>query len=107
MQTKGGLYAREFAKNGRDLAVRVDGPLILNDITMILRAASESIGLACVLEDQAAALLATGQLQRVLEDWTPPFSGYHLYYPDRRQLPPAFSLLVNALRYRARPVGPV
>ncbi|MFX8907008.1 hypothetical protein ABTM87_19450, partial [Acinetobacter baumannii] len=69
MQTKGGRYAREFAKNGRDLAVRVDGPLILNDITMILRAASESIGLACVLEDQAAALLATGQLQRVLEDW--------------------------------------
>jgi DNA-binding transcriptional LysR family regulator len=82
------------------LNVRVEGPLIVNDVPMILRAAAEGIGLACVIEDQAEALLGTGELERVLEDWTPPFAGYHLYYPDRRQLPPAFSLLVNALRYR-------
>lgn len=100
MQTKGGLYTWEFGRDGRDLNVRVEGPLILNDVPMILTAAAEGIGLACVMEDQADAFLKAGKLERVLEDWCPPFSGYHLYYPDRRQLPPAFSLLVDALRYR-------
>lgn len=101
MQTRGGLYAWEFGKDGRDLNVRVEGPVIANDVPMVLRAAADGLGLACVLEDQAQALLEAGQLERVLGDWCPPFAGYHLYYPDRRQLPPAFSLLVSALRYRA------
>ncbi|TDW67552.1 DNA-binding transcriptional LysR family regulator [Novosphingobium sp. PhB55] len=100
MQTKGGLYTWEFGRDGRDLNVRVEGPLILNDVPMILAAAAEGIGLACVMEDQAEALLKAGKLVRVLEDWCPPFSGYHLYYPDRRQLPPAFSILIEALRFR-------
>jgi DNA-binding transcriptional LysR family regulator len=100
LQTQGGLYAWEFGHHGRDLAVRVDGPLILNDILMILTAAAQGIGLACVMEDQASAHLQAGTLVRVLEDWCPPFAGYHLYYPDRRQLPPAFALLVAALRHR-------
>ncbi|MGW8204677.1 LysR substrate-binding domain-containing protein (plasmid) [Sphingomonas bisphenolicum] len=100
MATKGGLYTWEFGQGGRDLNVRVEGPLILNDVPMILNASVEGIGLACVMEDQADDLLKTGKLLRVLEDWCPPFSGYHLYYPDRRQLPPAFKLLVDALRYR-------
>jgi len=100
MPTKGGLYAWEFERNGHALNVRVDGRLILNDTAMALAAAVEGLGLACVMEDQAAALVAAGKLVPVLEDWCPPFSGYHLYYPDRRQLPPAFALLVNALRYR-------
>jgi DNA-binding transcriptional LysR family regulator len=100
MPTKGGLYTWEFGKDGRDLNVRVEGPLILNDVPMILNAAGEGVGLACVMEDQADALLRAGIVERVLEEWCPPFSGYHLYYPDRRQLPPAFALLVNALRYR-------
>jgi DNA-binding transcriptional LysR family regulator len=101
MPTKGGLYTWEFGRGGRDLNVRVEGPLILNDVPMILKAASEGIGLACVMEDQADAMLRAGKVERVLEDWCPAFSGYHLYYPDRRQLPPAFALLVNALRFRA------
>jgi DNA-binding transcriptional LysR family regulator len=100
LPTKGGLYIWEFGKNGRDLNVRVEGPLILNDVPMILTAAVEGIGLACVMEDQADAHLKAGRLVRVLDDWCPPFSGYHLYYPDRRQLPPAFVLLMEALRYR-------
>lgn len=100
MQTKGGLYVWEFGKDGRDLKVRVEGPLVLNDIPMILNAAAEGIGLACVMEDQAERYLQSGQLERVLEDWCPPFSGYHLYYPDRRQMPLAFRLLVDALRYK-------
>jgi DNA-binding transcriptional LysR family regulator len=105
LPSKGGFYAWEFEKNGRELHVRVDGHLILNDITMVLDAASEGHGLACVMEDQAAAHLADGRLVRVLEDWCPPFAGYHLYYPDRRQLPAAFSLLVAGLRDRARLAG--
>ncbi len=102
MPTRGGLYAWEFARNGRELNVRVDGSLILNDVPMILSAACEGLGLACVLEDQAAMHLKAGRLERILDDWCPPFAGYHLYYPDRRQLPPAFSLLIEWLRYRRR-----
>ena len=100
MPTHGGLYSWEFGKDGRELNVRVEGPLVLNDTSLVLTAAQEGHGLACVLEDQAASLIGEGKLVRVLEDWCPPFSGYHLYYPDRRQLPPAFALLVNALRFR-------
>ena len=100
MATRGDLYTWEFGQGGRDLNVRVEGPLILNDVPMILQAASEGIGLACVMEDQAEELVRCGRLERVLEDWCPPFSGYHLYYPDRRHLPPAFALLVDALRFR-------
>jgi DNA-binding transcriptional LysR family regulator len=74
-QTKGGLYTWEFGQAGRDLNVRVDGPLILNDVPMILTAAAEGVGLACVMEDQADVLLKSGKLERVLEDWCPPFSG--------------------------------
>lgn len=100
LPTQGGLYAWELSKDGRDLNVRVGGSLILNDIPMILNAAAEGLGLACVLEDQANDHLQSGKLLRVMEDWCPPFSGYHLYYPDRRQLPPAFAMLVASLRYR-------
>ncbi len=67
---------------------------------MILRAALAGFGLACVLEDHVAAPVAEGSLIRVLEDWCPPFAGYHLYYPSRRQPSAAFALLVDTLRYR-------
>jgi DNA-binding transcriptional LysR family regulator len=100
LPTLGGLYPWEFRKNGRELNVRVDGRLVFNEMPMVLRAAIEGFGLACVLEEQAAHLIAEGRLVRVLADWCPPFSGYHLYYPNRRQHSPAFALLVEALRYR-------
>ena len=100
LQTLGGLYAWEFEKDGRALNVRVEGQLAFNNPSMILAAAAEGFGLAFVLEDQAMPLIADGRLVRVLADWCPPFSGYHLYYPSRRQLAPAFALLVEALRYR-------
>jgi len=100
LPTLGGLYAWEFEKDGRELKVRVDGGLIFNDIGMILTAAKAGFGLACTLDDHAAHEVAQGRLVRVLEDWCPPFSGYHLYYPSRRQLSPAFTLLLEALRYR-------
>ena len=100
LPTLGGFYAWEFEKAGRELKVRVDGQLAFNDIHMILNAARDGFGLAILLEDHARDHIADGRLVRVLEDWCDPFSGYHLYYPSRRQPTPAFSVLVEALRYR-------
>ena len=79
--------------------MRVDGQLVFNEMSMILKAATEGFGLAFVLEDKAAPLIADGRLNRALADWCPQFSGHHLYYPSRRQVAPAFALLVEALRY--------
>jgi DNA-binding transcriptional LysR family regulator len=100
LATAGGLYAWELEKDGRALRVRVEGQLTLNTGPMLLRAAVAGFGLACVLEDHVQAMVEDGRLIRVLEDWCPPFAGYHLYYPSRRQPSAAFALLVNALRHR-------
>jgi DNA-binding transcriptional LysR family regulator len=100
LPTHGGLYAWEFEKGGRELRVRVEGQLAFNSVTLMLNAALAGFGLAYLPEDKVQARLAEGQLIRVLADWCPPFSGYHLYYPSRRQHSPAFALLIEALRYR-------
>ena len=100
LPTYGGLYAWEFEKGGRELKVRVEGQLVFNNMALRLNAALAGFGLAYLPEDQVQAHLADGRLVRVLADWCPPFSGYHLYYPSRRQPTPAFALLVDALRYR-------
>ena len=100
LPTYGGLYAWEFEKDGRELRVRVEGQLVFNSIFQVLNAALAGFGLAYLPEDQAQPHLAEGRLVRVLDDWCPPFPGYHLYYPSRRQPSPAFALLVDALRYR-------
>jgi DNA-binding transcriptional LysR family regulator len=97
----GGIYAWEFEKAGREIKVRVNGPLILNSTTMVCKAALDGLGLAFLPEDMITQPVADGRLIRVLDDWTPPFPGYHLYYPSRRQQSPAFALLVEALRYRS------
>lgn len=100
LPTHGGLYAWEFAKDGRELKVHVDGQLVFNGTFQMLNAALAGFGLAYVPEDVAQSHLDEGRLRRVLGDWCPPYSGYHLYYPSRRQSTPAFTLLVDALRYR-------
>jgi DNA-binding transcriptional LysR family regulator len=97
---RGGLYAWEFEKAKRQLKVHVEGQLVFNGTAQMLTAALAGFGLAYVPEDMAEPHLAKGRLKRVLEDWCLPFSGYHLYYPSRRQLTPAFALLVEALRHR-------
>src|SRR5438309_7246002 len=101
LPTYGGLYAWEFEKSGRELKVRVEGQLIFNGTAQMLNAALAGFGLAYVPEDVAQPHLVQGGLKRVLEDWCPPFPGYHLYYPSRRHSSPAFALLVDVLRYRA------
>ena len=100
LPTHGGLYAWEFEKGTRELKVRVEGQLVFNGSFQMLNAALAGLGLAYVPEDLAQPHLAKGRLKRVLEDWCPPYSGYHLYYPSRRQSSAAFSLLVDALRHR-------
>lgn len=100
LPTRGGLYAWEFEKGKRQLRVHVEGQLVFNGTTQMLNAALGGFGLAYVPEDLARPHVAKGRLKRVLEDWCPPFSGYHLYYPSHRQPTSAFALLVEALRYR-------
>lgn len=98
--TGGGLFAWEVERDGVELEVRVNGPLILNDGEMLEAAALDGLALAYTFESQVAHHIAEGRLVRVLEDWCQPFSGYHLYYPSRRQHTPAFALLLEALRYK-------
>jgi DNA-binding transcriptional LysR family regulator len=103
LPTHGGLYVWDFEKDGRPLNVRVEGQLVVNGLNQVVKAALAGLGLAYTLEDLVQEHLAAGRLVRVLEDWCPPFAGYHLYYPSRRQASPAFALVVNALRY----TGPI
>jgi len=99
MPTYGGIFPWEFEKKGEELKVRVEGQLVFNNIAMRLEAALQGLGLAYLPEDLVQTHVAEGRLIRVLADWCEPFSGYHLYYPSRRQSSPAFTLLRDALRY--------
>ena len=100
LPTYGGVYAWEFERDGHELKVRVEGQLVFNTVALRLDAALAGLGLAYLPEDQVRPHLAAGRLVRVLEDWCPPFAGYHLYYPSHRQHTPAFALLIEALRWR-------
>jgi DNA-binding transcriptional LysR family regulator len=100
LATRGGLYAWEFEKGKSQMRVNVEGQLTFNSTTRMLNAALAGFGLAYIPEDLAHPYVARGRLKRVLENWCPPFPGYHLYYPSRRQMAPAFALVVEALRYR-------
>lgn len=101
LPTHGGLYAWEFEKGGRELKVRVEGQVSVNGTYQMLNAAVMGMGLAYIPEELAQPYINKHRLKRVLEDWCPSFSGFHLFYPSRRQATPAFALLVDALRYRA------
>jgi len=97
----GSVYRWEFEKGRKAIAVGVNGPLTVDDTDTLLRAVLDGVGIAFTLEDHAAPHLASGALVRVLEDWCPPFAGYFLYYPSRRQQPPALSALIETLRITA------
>ena len=100
LPTLGGLYAWEFERGGRPLNVRVEGQFTCNDVQMNIDAAMNGLGLVCLPNDTVQDGLDQVRLVRVLKDWCPPFPGYHLYYPSRRQNSPAFNVLVEALRWR-------
>jgi DNA-binding transcriptional LysR family regulator len=98
MQTSGGLYVWDFERRAKQLNVRVTGQLTFNTSVHIVDAALAGLGIAYLPEEEFEPHLQEGRLMRVLEDWCPPFAGYYLYYPSRRQPSPAFSLVSNALR---------
>ena len=97
----GGVYAWEFERGGRELKVRVEGQLTSNATGQILNAALAGSGLAYIPESMAQPHLAKGRLRRVLDDWCLPYSGYHVFYPSRRQSSAAFALVLDTLRYRS------
>lgn len=99
MQSSGGLYVWDFERRGKQMNVRVDGQLIFNTTQPQVDAALTGLGITLLPEDELMPYLEEGRLLRVLEDWCPKFEGYHLYYPSRRQPSPAFTLVVQALRY--------
>ncbi|MQV21424.1 LysR family transcriptional regulator [Sinorhizobium meliloti] len=99
--TWGGFYAWEFEKDGRELRVRVDGQLSFNSSISQIDAAVKGYGIAYIPEDLVEGHIRSGELQAVLDDWSEPFTGYHLYYPSRRQMSPAMALIVDALRHRS------
>ena len=96
----GPVYAWEFERNGRPLRVRVEGPLTVNRPRIAVDAAERGLGLVCLPDVYFEDAFRSGRLERVLADWCPPYPGFHLYYPSRRQHTAAFSLIVEALRYR-------
>ncbi|MDP3404663.1 MAG: LysR family transcriptional regulator [Brevundimonas sp.] len=99
-ESAGGLYAWEFGKDGQALRVRVDGQVTFNNSYAMVDAAVSGLGIAYVPDDIVASHLASGELELVLDDWSPMFDGYFLYYPGRRQNLAAFQILVDALRHR-------
>jgi DNA-binding transcriptional LysR family regulator len=101
MQTAGGLYTWDFERRGQALNVRVDGQLIFNTSPSMVDSAVAGLGIASLPEEEFAPYLEDERLVRVLEDWCPPFPGYYLYYPSRKQPSHAFSLVLDALRWTA------
>jgi DNA-binding transcriptional LysR family regulator len=93
-----GVYRWEFEKGKKSLSVAVNGPLIVDDLELVIRAALDGVGLAYMAEENATPHLARGALVRVLEDWCQPYPGFFLYYPSRRQQPAALSALIDVLR---------
>lgn len=96
----GSVYAWEYEKAGRELNIRVGGQLLFNDVDLMVEAALASHGLIHLIEDRVLPQIDEGSLARVLDDWCDPFDGYYLYYPSRKRTSPAFTLLLDALRYR-------
>jgi DNA-binding transcriptional LysR family regulator len=106
MLASGQTYDWEFERDGRALEIKVAGPLTYNEPAPMLEAALDGLGLAYILEDHAATHIAQGRLVRLLEDWTPAFPGYYLYYSSRRRMPPTLAALIAALR-RGRSIGTI
>lgn len=99
LKTSGGFYLWEFERDGRKINARVEGSLVFNDGDLMLDAALDGLGLTCAFEDQVIGHIKAGRLVRVLDAWCPYYSGYHLYYPSHRHVPPALAALIEALRY--------
>lgn len=96
--TNGRITPWEFEKDGSELRQRVEGPLICNSADLALALVRQGGCVSLHMEEDVSADLAAGRLEAVLEDWTPPFDGVHLYHPSRRQTPRALRALVDFLK---------
>jgi DNA-binding transcriptional LysR family regulator len=99
--TNGTFYRWEFEKDGRELVVAVDGPLVVSEDRLSLLGALSGAGLAYLFDMRVHDELAEGKLVRVLEDWCPPYPGPFLYYPSRRQMRPALRAFIDFFKYAA------
>ena len=99
------MYRWELDKDKESLAIAVNGSLILDELDLVIQAALDGAGLAWVAEDRVTEHLASGALVRVLEDWTPPFPGFFLYYPTRKQQPAALAAVIEILRLQGAPTA--
>ena len=102
LPSAGVIYKWEFERGTQKMEVAVDGPLVFDDQDMVVDAALSGVGLGFMFEDQVASLIEAGALIEVLEDWSPPFPGFFLYYPSRRQISPALAAFVEAVRFRGK-----
>ncbi|HET9471853.1 MAG TPA: LysR substrate-binding domain-containing protein [Usitatibacter sp.] len=102
LASAGTIYKWEFERGAEKIEIAVEGPLVFDSGGMVLDAALSGVGLGYVLEDRAAASIEAGALTRVLADWCPPFPGFYLYYPGRRQLSPALAAFIDAVRVPAK-----
>ena len=100
LPTHGAIYTWEFAKDGREVKVKVDGQLVFNNLALRIQSALDGLGLAFIPEDQVQPHIDAGRLVRVLDDWCPAYPGYRLYYPSRRHPSAAFTLFLDAVRYQ-------
>lgn len=100
LPTHGGIYPWEFSRDDQQIRIRVEGQLIFNNLNARVEAAIAGLGLAYVPEDCVSEAVATGTLEKVLDLWCEPFSGYHLYYPSRKQHTAAFARLLDAVRWQ-------
>jgi DNA-binding transcriptional LysR family regulator len=97
MRRDGAIPAWEFEKDGRKVSIKAAGGAVFNDGDLLVKAATAGLGVSYIMEDQVAAALARGDLERVLQDWCMPFPGYYLFYPNRRHPVAAFTVFVAAL----------
>jgi len=97
----GALYRWHFENPDRSpLDVDVSGPLTLNDTGIIIEAALEGSGLACLPESSVMDQIASGRLVRTLDEWCRPFSGFFLYYPSRRHMPVSLRTFIDFVRLK-------
>ncbi len=107
LPSAGTIYKWEFERGAEKIDVAVEGPLVFDSGGMVLDATLAGVGLGYVLEDRASASIKSGALARVLADWCPPFPGFYLYYPGRRQVSPALAAFIDAIRVPSKARGTV
>jgi DNA-binding transcriptional LysR family regulator len=92
----------EFERKRRQLEVDVEGPLIVNNSDVALEAVLQGIGLAYLFDFKVQRFIDAGKLVRVLAPWSPPFAGFYLYHPSRKQIPPALRAFIDFFRYKPK-----